>query len=56
MHVAKTKMQISFTVTRKLICIFVFAYADCWFPKVVAQISEYGMGMFVYRSYFRLLS
>ena len=21
----------SFTVTAKLICIFVFAYADCWF-------------------------
>ena len=27
----KTKSLISFTVTAKLICSFVFAYADCWF-------------------------
>ena len=29
MRVAKTKALISFTVTAKLICAFVFAYADC---------------------------
>ena len=30
--------RISFAVTMKLICAFVFAYADCWFSHVVAQI------------------
>ena len=34
----KTKAQISFAVTAKLICAFVFAYADCWFSCVVAQV------------------
>ena len=29
--VAKTKALISFAVTAKLICAFVFAYADYWF-------------------------
>ena len=29
-HVAKTKALISFAVTAKLICAFVFAYAKCW--------------------------
>ena len=28
-RVAKTKALISFAVTAKLICVFVFAYADC---------------------------
>ena len=36
--VAKTKALISFAVTTKLICAFVFAYADCWFSHVVAHI------------------
>ena len=30
--------MISFAVTAKLICVFVFAYADCWFSHEVAQI------------------
>ena len=30
MRVVKTKALISFAVTAKLICAFVFAYADCW--------------------------
>ena len=34
----KTKALISFAVTVKLICVFVFAYADCWFPPGPAQI------------------
>ena len=38
-HVAKTKVLISFAVTAKLICVFVFAYADCWFSGKVAQLS-----------------
>ena len=25
-------------LTAKLICVFVFAYADCWFSREVAQI------------------
>ena len=32
-HVANTK-----AVTAKLICAFVFAYADCWFSHEVAHI------------------
>ena len=36
-HVAKTKALISFAVTAKLICAFVFAYADCWFSHGAAQ-------------------
>ena len=35
MCVAKTKALISFTVTAKLICIFVFTYENCWFPHDV---------------------
>ena len=30
-YVAKTKALISFAVTAKLICVFVFAYAKRWF-------------------------
>ena len=37
--VAKTKALISFAVTAKLICAFVFAYADCWYSHAAAQIS-----------------
>ena len=35
---AKTKALISFAVTAKLICVFVFAYAKCWFSHDAAQI------------------
>ena len=31
MYIAKTKALISFAVTAKLICVFVFAYAKCLF-------------------------
>ena len=34
---AQTKALISFAVTAKLICAFVFAYADCWFSHEAAQ-------------------
>ena len=37
---AKTKALISFAVTAKLICACVFAYADCWFSHVAAQITS----------------
>ena len=36
-YVAKTKALISFAVTAKLICVFVFAYAKCWFSHDAAQ-------------------
>ena len=36
--VAKTKALISFAVTAKLICVFVFAYADCLFSHDAAHI------------------
>ena len=32
------KALISFAVTAKLICVFVFAYADCWFSHEAAQL------------------
>ena len=38
MYVAKTKAQISFAVTAKLICVFVFAYAKRWFCHDAAHI------------------
>ena len=37
-RVAKTKALISFAVTAKLICVFVFAYADCWFSHEAANL------------------
>ena len=37
-YVAKTKALISFAVTAKLICVFVFAYAKCWFSHDEAHI------------------
>ena len=37
MRVAKTKALINFAVTAKLICAFVFAYADYWFSHAAAQ-------------------
>ena len=39
-YVAKTKALISFAVTAKLICVFVFAYAKRWFSHDVAQLTE----------------
>ena len=38
MRVAKTKVLISFAVIAKLICVFVFAYADCWFSHDAAHL------------------
>ena len=38
-RVAKLKALISLAVTAKLICIFVFACADCWFSGVMAQMK-----------------
>ena len=39
-HVAKTKALISFAVTARLICVFVFAYAKIRFSHVAAQIKQ----------------
>ena len=35
-RVAKPKALISFAVTSKLVCVFVFAYADIWFSHAAA--------------------
>ena len=35
---SEKKALISFAVTAKLICTFVFAYADCWFSHEAAHI------------------
>ena len=40
-YVAKTKALISFAVTAKLICIFVFVYAKLWFSYDAAHIHNY---------------
>ena len=37
-RVAKTKALISFAVTTKLVCAFVFAYADYWFSDATAHL------------------
>ena len=37
LFVSKTKMLLSCAVTARLICVFVFAYADCWFSDAVAK-------------------
>ena len=37
-RVAKTKALISFAVTAKLICVFVFAYTKSWFSHKETQI------------------
>ena len=39
-YIAKTKKLISFAVTAKLICIFVFTYADCWFSHETAHMKR----------------
>ena len=41
-NVTKTKALISFMVTVKLICIFVFAYGKCWFSHDEAQLCSLG--------------
>ena len=38
-RVAKTQVLISFAVTAKLIYVFVFAYADCWFSHEAVHMS-----------------
>ena len=37
----KSKALISFVVTAKQICVFVFAYVNCWFSHEAAQITIY---------------
>ena len=41
MRVAKTKALISFAVTAKLICAFVFTYSDCWFSQAAAKVVKF---------------
>ena len=36
--------MITFTVTAKLICVFAFAYSDCWFCDAAAQINVISVG------------
>ena len=39
-YVAKTKALISFAVIAKLICVFVFTYAKCWFSHEAAHVKH----------------
>ena len=41
MRVAKAIALISFEVTAKLICVFVFAYANCWFSHEASQMLSH---------------
>ena len=43
-YVGKTKALISFAVTAKLICVFVFAYAKHWFSHDAAQMFVFQGG------------
>ena len=49
-RVAKTKVLISFTVTAKLICVFVFAYAKSRFPHAAAHIIVGCKGVYIART------
>ena len=50
MRVAKTKVLISFAVTAKLICIFVFAYAKSRFSHVEAHCRSTGRSAYTSRA------
>ena len=39
-EIVLTKALISFAVTAKLICAFVFAYAECWFSLDAAHLFQ----------------
>ena len=40
---AKSKALFSCAITAQLICVFGFAYTDCWFSGAAAQISFVGL-------------
>ena len=42
-HVAKTKALISFALTTKLICVFIFAYAKSRFSHEEAHMAIFGV-------------
>ena len=46
---AKTKVLISFAVTAKLICVFVFAYANCWFSHGKAHFLNAHVTQYMYK-------
>ena len=54
MYVAKTKALISFAVTAKMICIFVFAYAKCWFSHDAAHLCWVIVHFFILLEWFWL--
>ena len=39
--------MISFAVTAKLICVFVFAHADCWFSHEVAHYHDQNLSHYM---------
>ena len=46
-RVAKTKALISFEVPARLICVFVFAYAYCWFSHAVAHMLLHVLNVYI---------
>ena len=51
LRVAKTKAPISFAVTAKLICVFVFAYAKSRFSNDAAYEYGYPMTIKTFKGY-----
>ena len=51
-RVAKTKALISFAVTAKLICVFVFAYAKWWFCQNEAHIAWLSVSALLFRFHY----
>ena len=47
--VVKTKSLISFAVTVKLTCTFVFAFVKCWFSHDIAHVISYNIDVQAYR-------
>ena len=50
-RVATTKALISFAVTAELICVFVFAYADCWCSHAAAHLDTIDFICIAYPEY-----
>ena len=52
---SETKAMISFRVNPKLICIFVLAYAKCWFSHDAAHFCPFSMKKLVVGNFYEFL-
>ena len=53
---SENKGIISFAVTAKLICAFVFAYAKSWFSYEVAHIEYNSVLVLIFESYKKIMN